>query len=199
MPSPYQIDLTASQINTALNNAWDSDQQPALGQSNLCNSDKIAAAIVGAVEAEASIRAAADTAVISQILSEVYVGAVGWLSFTDTVATTQYLAASASQFSYNTTIDTNTCIITVGVSGLYEVIINSGSATSSSNGGATLELHKNNSNVWTILSVAQYVTSSVTNAWNYLSFTAGDTIRLYGTNVGGGSVSATNLIIKRIA
>jgi hypothetical protein len=54
MPTPSQLDLTAAQINTALNNAWDSDQQPALGQANLCNGDKIATAIATSVGAVSS-------------------------------------------------------------------------------------------------------------------------------------------------
>lgn len=41
MPSPYQLDLTAAQINTALNNAHDSGNPPASGSGKLVNSDQI--------------------------------------------------------------------------------------------------------------------------------------------------------------
>ena len=67
MPDPYQLDLTAAQVNTAVNAAYDSDRQPAAGQTTLCNGDKIAAAIAGAVGVETSAREAADTALDGRV------------------------------------------------------------------------------------------------------------------------------------
>jgi len=61
MPDPYQLDLTAAQINEAVNNAFDSDRLPAANQTTLCNGDKIAASIdskVGALATQVTALAA---------------------------------------------------------------------------------------------------------------------------------------------
>lgn len=41
MPTPYELDLTAAQIKTALNNAFDSGNPPTSGSGKLVNSDQI--------------------------------------------------------------------------------------------------------------------------------------------------------------
>lgn len=67
MADPYNLDLTAAQINTALNNAHDSDKAPASGHANLVNSNKIHEFVTSQVGNEASAREAADTALESRI------------------------------------------------------------------------------------------------------------------------------------
>lgn len=67
MPSPYELDLTAAQINTALNNAWDVDISPVLGSGRLVNSDSIYQFVTGLVDVKTGL---------------VYSGATGVLSMT---------------------------------------------------------------------------------------------------------------------
>lgn len=50
MPSPYELDLTAAQINTALNNAHDSGNPPESGSGKLVNSDQIHSFVTNQVE-----------------------------------------------------------------------------------------------------------------------------------------------------
>ena len=67
MADPYNLDLTAAQINTALNNAWDSDNAPSSGGANLVNSNKIHQFVTGLVGAETTAREAADTALSDRV------------------------------------------------------------------------------------------------------------------------------------
>lgn len=71
MPDPYNLDLTAAQINEALNAAYDSDKAPSTGDTNLVNSNRIALAIAS----ESSARAAADSALEAYVIKpSVYSG-----------------------------------------------------------------------------------------------------------------------------
>jgi hypothetical protein len=63
MADPYNLSLTASQIDTALLAASDSDKAPASGATNLVNSNRI----YQAIQAEASARTSADSALDSRV------------------------------------------------------------------------------------------------------------------------------------
>lgn len=67
MPDPYNLSLTASQIDDALLAASDSDKAPNSGATNLVNSNKIYHFVTGQVGPEASTRAAADTALDGRV------------------------------------------------------------------------------------------------------------------------------------
>jgi hypothetical protein len=67
MTAPYNLSLTAAQIDAALLAASDSDQAPASGDTNLVNSKRIYDFVTGQVGSEATIRAAADTALDARV------------------------------------------------------------------------------------------------------------------------------------
>lgn len=68
MPSPYELDLTAAQINTALNNAHDSGNPPASGSGKLVNSGEIYDWVVGRTLEKVSAPASAGaTGTVGQV------------------------------------------------------------------------------------------------------------------------------------
>lgn len=60
MSNPYKLDLTAAQINVALNNAHDSGNAPTSGSGKLVNSNKIYEFVTDLVGDETDAREAAD-------------------------------------------------------------------------------------------------------------------------------------------
>lgn len=125
MPSPYNLDLTASQVNTALNAAFDSDRQPALGQTTLCNGNKIAAAIAASVGAESSTRADADTALDASISSLSMKSSIGVSRISEASTTSsnyEGISGFSSTFEIGDISATSTAI-SVDTAGFYRVEI----------------------------------------------------------------------------
>ena len=163
MPTPSQLDLTAAQINTALNNAWDSDQQPALGQANLCNGDKIAAAISSAVGAVSSDVATLDgqvtalggrvTALEGNGLVATFTKASGSVNST-TVLITTYTETDADGIASE-----SAGTITVTGSGVYLLFFN-GKYTKDPDGGYYFDIQYrvNGSVVFSTVSLPQAAT-----------------------------------------
>lgn len=67
MPDQYNLDLSADRINTALNNAWDSDREPTLGDAHLVTSNNIHQFVTSQIAAEAVLRTNADTALSDRL------------------------------------------------------------------------------------------------------------------------------------
>lgn len=59
MPSPYQVDLTAQQVNEALNKAYDSGSPPTSGETKLVESGVIYDWVVGRTMEKVSVPASA--------------------------------------------------------------------------------------------------------------------------------------------
>ena len=132
MAVSFQLDLTASQVNQAINAAHDSDQAPASGDTNLVNSDKIAAAIAASVGTVVSDVATLDGRVTTlegaSISSAAYVFADG------TYTTTGVLGASSG---WSTLKSSSFCalssgVVTISSSGVYVVMV-SGTFTETDN------------------------------------------------------------------
>lgn len=67
MADPFNLDLTAAQINTALNNSWDVDNQPISDSGKLVNSKNIHEFVTGLVGDEATARENADDALSGRV------------------------------------------------------------------------------------------------------------------------------------
>jgi hypothetical protein len=62
MASPYNLDLTASQVNEAVNNAYDSDAQPSSGSLKLVKSGSIFTWAIGLFRKKFTVTSVAVTA-----------------------------------------------------------------------------------------------------------------------------------------
>ena len=123
MPDPYQLDLTAAQVNTAVNAAYDSDRQPASGQTTLCNGDKIAAAIAASVGTVVSDVATLDGRVTALETTPALAKAwfIGKSSSTSSNITVSGYSGGGTTDAGVISIDTSTGVMTVNTAGTYRI------------------------------------------------------------------------------
>jgi hypothetical protein len=133
MPDPFPLDLTAAQINTAVNAAYDSDRQPAAGQTTLCNGDKIAAAIssaVGAVVSDVSTLNGQVTALDGRVTALEASPSLAKAWFVGKTSSTQSTITVSSYSGGGTTdagvisVNTTTGVMTVNTAGTYKISVN---------------------------------------------------------------------------
>lgn len=129
MPDPYTLNLTAAQIDAALQAANDSDQAPAASSTNLVNSGRIYTAI----QAETTARTAADAALDGRVTAVEAPPVFAKFSKDDFSFSSNLTISGYTEVDPDGIASESSGVITVTGTGVYMVVYSlSGLATGSS-------------------------------------------------------------------
>jgi len=115
MADPYNLSLTAAQIDTALLAASDSDKPPSSGATNLVNSNRI----YQAIQAESSARTSADSALDARVSALESLNEPAFFSKTSGSASATGLISGYTETDTSGIASESSGTITVTGSGLY--------------------------------------------------------------------------------